>query len=78
MSTANIRKRLHEFIRFANEKKVKALYTIIEEDIKENQDVWSKEFANEMKRRTKDVETGKVRSSSKESVSKKARALLLK
>ena len=44
MSTTQIRHRLYEYIRFADEKKVKAIYTIVEEEIKEKQEVWNNAF----------------------------------
>jgi hypothetical protein len=60
MSTAEIRQKLFEYIRMADDRKVKAIYTIVESEIEEETDIWTDEFLEELKRRTVDVETGKV------------------
>ncbi len=60
MIATQIRHRLYEYIRFADEKKVKAIYTIVEEEIKEKQEVWNKAFVKEMQQRAKEIESGKV------------------
>jgi len=78
MSTTDIRQRLHEYIRFADTKKIKAIYTIVEEEIWDNKDIWDKAFTNEMKRRSKELENGKAKGKSRASVSAKAKALLRK
>jgi hypothetical protein len=76
MTTLAIRKSLHEYIRFADEKKVKALFTIVEDEIKEKQSIWTKEFTNEMKKRAHDLETKKTKGNSWENVQSKAKAIL--
>jgi hypothetical protein len=43
MNTSTIRKRLQEYIKIADEKKVKAIYTIIENDINEMNQWWNDE-----------------------------------
>jgi hypothetical protein len=78
MSTTDIRHKLFEYIRFADEKKVKAIYVILEDEINEKHDVWTKEFTDEMVRRTKEMESGKVKGISKNEVFKKADALTKK
>ena len=74
MSTADIRHKLHEYIRFANDKKVKAIYVILENEIEEKHDIWTKEFTDEMERRANDLESGKVKGISHEEFLKKAEA----
>lgn len=75
MSTATIRDRLFEYIRFAHDKKVRAIYTIVESDIIERLDLWDdKDFLKELDRRIEDIETGKVTGSTWEEVKAKSKA----
>jgi len=76
MSATEIRHWLYEYIRFADEKKVKAIYTIVEDEIKEKHEVWNAAFTKEMQRRSKDMESGKVKGKSRIDVSKSVKALL--
>lgn len=60
MGTAEIRERLHEYIRFADDKKVAAIYTMVESEIQEELNLWEDaDFLNEMKSRMDDYESGK-------------------
>ena len=61
MTSIAIRNRLFEYIRFADEKKIKAIYTIVEEEINEKHDIWTKEFIAEMQKRSYELESGKVK-----------------
>ncbi|HTD39707.1 MAG TPA: addiction module protein [Mucilaginibacter sp.] len=75
MSTATIRERLFEYIRFADDKKVRAIYTMVEDDIIERLDLWEdKDFLKELDRRIEDMETGKVTGSTWEQVKAKSKA----
>jgi len=59
MTIATIRERLHEYIDFADDKKINAIYTIVEDEIVEELDLWEdKEFLQELKSRLDDIETG--------------------
>ena len=78
MSTTQIRNRLYEYIRFADEKKVKAIYTIIEEEIKGKHEIWNEAFTKEMQRRANDIESGKVKGKGRAAVAGKAKTLLNK
>jgi hypothetical protein len=40
MATTAIRDRLYDYIRYADEKKVKAIYTMVEEEINEQINLW--------------------------------------
>jgi len=40
MTTAAIREKLHEYIRVADDKKLKAIYTILENEIEEETEWW--------------------------------------
>jgi hypothetical protein len=61
MKTTLLKEKLHQYIEAADEKKLNAIYTMVEEDIA-NYDRWNdKEFVNEMNNRIKELETGKVK-----------------
>lgn len=60
METEIIRERLQEYIRFAEDKKVQAIYTMVESEIQDDLDLWEDEgFLNEMRSRISDYESGK-------------------
>ncbi|SEP21886.1 addiction module protein [Mucilaginibacter sp. AW1-7] len=74
METEVIRERLQEYIRFAEDKKVRAIYTMVESEIKMDIDLWEDEdFLNEINARVDDYESGKVQGISWEEVKKRAR-----
>lgn len=59
MTTLDIREKLYDYIRFADEKKVKAFYTIIENEIKEEYKWWNdKEYMSELGKRSADYKSG--------------------
>lgn len=76
MTTLAIRKSLQEYIRFADERKIKALYTIIEKELNEEKDIWTKEFIAEMKFRFSELETKKTKGVQWEKIQEKAKRLL--
>ena len=60
MSTLEIRERLHKYIDQADDRKVKAIYTMVEEEI-EPTDMWKDEvFVAELERRVNEIESGEV------------------
>ena len=60
MNTTTIRQKLHEYIKVADDKKVKAIYTIIERDINEMNEWWNDEsFIAELDKRSSDLKSGK-------------------
>jgi hypothetical protein len=60
MTTTAIRQKLYEYIKFANEKKVKAFYTIISDEANENAQWWeNKNLLEKVKRIDSDMESGK-------------------
>jgi hypothetical protein len=77
MTTETIRERLHEYIRFADDKKVNAIYTMVEDEIVEELDLWEdKDFLNELKERLDDIESGNDVGLSWDEVKIKARSEL--
>jgi len=51
MNTAAIRQKLHSYLEIANDKKIKAIYTMVEEAIDEAGVVYTDEFKAELDRR---------------------------
>lgn len=79
MTILTIRKSLQDYIRFADDKKVKALFTIVEDEINQKRELWSNpEFVDEMKKRSLDIEINKVKGTSWENVQEKAKSILKK
>jgi len=74
MTSLAIRNRLFEYIRFADDKKIKAIYTIVEEEINEKHNIWTKDFTAEMQKRSHELETGKVSGKSWNKIQRKAKA----
>ena len=60
MDTATIRQQLHNYLEVADDKKVKAIYTIIEKDIQENDFEYPEELKNELDKRYKEYKNGTV------------------
>jgi hypothetical protein len=60
MTTLGIREKLYDFIRVADDKKVKAIYMMLEDEITEEIEWWKdKGFVKELDRRYNAWETGK-------------------
>jgi len=60
MNTSTIRQKLFEYIKVADDKKVKAIYTIIESEINEMNPWWNDEhFIAELDKRSSDLKSGK-------------------
>jgi len=73
MTIATIRERLHEYIDFADDKKINAIYTIVEDEIVEELDLWEdKEFLQELNSRLEAYENGSVKGVPWEEVKRKA------
>jgi putative addiction module component (TIGR02574 family) len=51
MNTAAIRQKLHNYLEVADDKKVKAIYTMVEETIDDNMVAYTDEFKAELDRR---------------------------
>ncbi len=59
MNTATIRQKLHSYLEVADDKKVKAIYAIMENDIEESAVEYSDEFKAELDKRYADYKSGK-------------------
>lgn len=53
METTMIRKKLAEYVKVADEKKLKAIFTMVEDEINTDANDWDEELINELKRRSK-------------------------
>ncbi len=63
MTISTIRHKLYDYIRVAEDKKVKAIYTILKAEIEEAYDYWNgKEFIAELQKRSADYKSGKSKS----------------
>jgi len=59
MDTSTIRQKLQDYIKVADDKKVNAIYTIIESDINEMHEWWNDEvLIAELDRRSQDLKNG--------------------
>ena len=77
MTTAAIREKLHYLIDTADDKHVKAVYSIFKDEIAEKHDPWEDEaFVKEMTQRITDFESGKTKGVTWEEVKQKARLRL--
>jgi len=61
MNIATIRQKLADYLCYADDKKIKAIYTMLEEEIDQSYDRWKdKAFVKEMDKRMADMGSGKV------------------
>jgi hypothetical protein len=75
MTTAAIREKLHEYINIADDRKIAAIYTMVENEIVEKYDLWADEdFLKEIDDRLKHFESGNVICSTWDEVKLKARS----
>lgn len=77
MDTSTIRQHLHNYLEVADDKKIKAIYTIIEKEIKENDFEYSDELKAELDKRYTEYKNSSTEMTSA-SESKKRIAKLLK
>jgi len=58
MSVTEIRQKLHNYLEIAGDKKIKAIYTMMEDEIEESVTEYSDEFKRELERRTEAYKNG--------------------
>ena len=51
MTTRMIRQQLHNYLEIVNDKKVKAIFTMVENEIKAENTIWTADFKTEMNAR---------------------------
>lgn len=69
MKTLAIRDKLYDYIRVADDKKVKAIFMMLEDDIEQKTEWWKdKVFVEELNTNYEDWKSGKVKGHSKEEV----------
>jgi hypothetical protein len=61
MTTLAIRQQLHNYLEIAEDKKIKAIYTMMEEEIKESAVEYTDEFKAELDTRHADYKSGKAK-----------------
>ena len=76
MTTTAIRKQLHSYLEVAEDKKIKAIYTMMEKEIKETAVEYTDEFKTALDRRYDDYKTGKAKMISAEKSKKRIRKIL--
>ncbi len=74
MESTIIRQKLHNYLEVANEKKIKAIYTMMEQDVEESLVAYSDDLKKELDQRLSDYKNGNVEmitaKQSKERISK--------
>ncbi len=62
MKNLKLKQKLHQYIEMADEKKLKAIYVMVEDEIEEKYDIWNnKDFVAEIERRTSEMENGSAK-----------------
>lgn len=76
MNTAAIRQKLHNYLEVAEDKKIKAIYTMMEEEIKESAVEYTDEFKAELDKRYADYKSGKAKMVTAEESHKRIQKIL--
>lgn len=71
MTTTSIRQKLHSYLEVADDKKIKAMYIMLEDDIEEFSFEYSDELKNELDKRLEDLKSGKSKTISAEDSKKR-------
>ncbi len=79
MKTEELKQKLHRFIETADDKKLKAIYTMLEEEIEERDDLWNDEtFVATLNEREESYLNGTANTYSVEESAKRAHAAVQK
>ena len=73
MTTVAIRKKLVDYMQVADDKKVKAIYAMVEDEINTSANQWDEPFVLELERRSKSFINGKAKTYSWEETKAAAR-----
>lgn len=73
MTTAAIRQKLTTYLQNVDEKKLKAIYTMVEDEINTNENDWDDNFIEELNLRSKQFKNGTAQSYSWEETKTAAR-----
>lgn len=76
MSTTTLRQKLHSYLEIADDKKVKAIYAIMENDIEQSAMEYTTEIKNELDNRYADYKNGKAKIVTAEESRKKIQKIL--
>ncbi len=76
MTTSAIRQQLHNYLEIAEDKKIKAIYTMMEEEIKERSVEYTDELKTELDERMADYKNGKSKTISAATSNKRIRKIL--
>jgi hypothetical protein len=72
MTTSAIRKKLSDYLQTADDKKIKAIYTMVEDDINTQANDWDEEYITELKKRGKSFSDGSAKTYTWEETKKAA------
>jgi hypothetical protein len=72
MTTTAIRKKLVNYLKTADEKKIKAIYTMVEDEITTTENDWDKDFIKELNRRSQQFKSGTIKTYTWEEAKKAA------
>lgn len=72
MTTTAIREKLAKYLKVADDKKVKAIYTMVEDEITTSENDWDEDFINELEKRSTRAAKGIAKTYSWEETKKDA------
>ena len=72
MTTTAIRKKLVDYLKTADDKKIKAIYTMVEYEINTKANDWDEPFITELEKRSKSLKSGTAKTYTWEETKKAA------